>query len=394
LLLRPGITIQHSREESVATDSVRSDITCFIGVIPRARWPRGADVGDLLEKVVHAWEELATNPVSQLVDPVTLRGVMQFFENGGIEARVLALCVPSEEALLASDPASELCFAMMDRLRTDEEVGLLACPLLAYLPISYESNGRAIVRCQPFIEMLVAHCREMPNRFLVLDTPRGLHEEALVAWVRELRETLRENAAYCAIYYPWLMQGDAEFPPSGAVTGLFARVEHEHRPYGVHWPPANQVLKGVTHPAVQVRWREADGLIDEHINPILTQPTRGVVVWGARTLSSDPRWAHVNSRRIVSLITEQIRRDSEWAVFENQRPELWEIITRVVRGRLDQMWTAGLLTGEKAGSEYLVQCDAELNPPEVRDAGQVHVRVQLRPISTAEFIVVELRLGE
>jgi phage tail sheath protein FI len=149
----------------------------------------------------------------------------------------------------------------------------------------------------------------------------------------------------------------------------------------------------VTHPAVPIRWRESDVLLDRHINPILTQPSRGVVIWGARTLSRDPKWMHINSRRIVSMISEQLRRDSEWVVFEHQRPELWEIVKRQVRSRLDLLWGAGLLTGEKAGLEYEVQCDAQLNPPEVRDAGQVHVRVLIRPIQTAEFIVVELRLG-
>ena len=52
-----------------------------------------------------------------------------------------------------------------------------------------------------------------------------------------------------------------------------------------------------------------------------------------------------------------------------------------------------MLTGEQAGDEYLIKCDAELNPPEVRDAGHIHVRVRLRPVSTAEFIEVELQLG-
>jgi phage tail sheath protein FI len=64
-----------------------------------------------------------------------------------------------------------------------------------------------------------------------------------------------------------------------------------------------------------------------------------------------------------------------------------------VRGRLDEMWTAGMLTGDQAGLEYEVQCDAEINPPELVNAGQVHVKVTMRPISTTEFIVVELRLG-
>jgi phage tail sheath protein FI len=80
-------------------------------------------------------------------------------------------------------------------------------------------------------------------------------------------------------------------------------------------------------------------------------------------------------------------------VFEHNRPELWEIVARMVRSRLDRMWGAGLLTGDKAGLEYDVKCDAENNPLEVRNAGHVNVRVDIRPIATAETIVLELRLG-
>jgi hypothetical protein len=52
------------------------------------------------------------------------------------------------------------------------------------------------------------------------------------------------------------------------------------------------------------------------------------------------------------------------------------------------------LTGDRAGLEYDVKCDAELNPLEVRNAGLVNVKVVLRPISTTEHIVVEMRLGQ
>ena len=175
--------------------------------------------------------------------------------------------------------------------------------------------------------------------------------------------------------------------------GLFAKVELENAPFGVHWPPANRELQGVTHPAVPVQWRETEVFAQAHINPILSQPNRGIVVWGARTLSQDPRWVHINSRRIVSVIAEQLRRDAEWAVFEENSPNLWEAVARNARARLDALWSADLLTGGQRGTEYEVKCDGELNPPEIRDAGQVRVQVTLRPISTAEYIVIDLRLG-
>jgi phage tail sheath protein FI len=149
----------------------------------------------------------------------------------------------------------------------------------------------------------------------------------------------------------------------------------------------------VTHPMVSLQWREIGILTEHHINPILPQPSRGVVLWGARTLCVEPEWKHITARRIVSFIAEQLRRDNEWVMFESQKTELWEVLRRVVTTRLDSFWSAGLLTGGEAGTDYLVQCNAELNPPAVRDAGIVNIKVRLRPISTQEFIIVDLRLG-
>jgi len=391
--LRPGIIIQHAREVSNDPGYVRSDVTGFIGVVPKSRWPQTAMLGDFFEMSLASYAELLQNPARHFFDPATRRAVRAFFENGGRNCILFGLCIESEQDLMVDDPFDVLFHPLLDRLRGQEDIGLLCMPALAYLPIEVDGKGNPVVKCQPVIHLLLAHCHEMNNRFLILDTPRDLHELPLQRWMRQLREVAGPVASYGAIYYPWLNAGDEVFPPSGSVAGIYARLDKEHEPFGVRWPPANEVVRGVTHPHVPIRWGEAGDLTEAGINPILTQPARGVVVWGARTMSQDPRWLHINSRRIVSYVSEQLRRDAEWVVFEHQRPELWEIVTRMVRNRLDQLWKAGLLSGDQAGSQYLVQCDRELNPPEVRDAGQVNVRVLLRPISTTENIVVELRLG-
>ncbi len=390
--MRPGILIQHAREQRGDTDLVRSDVAGFVAVIPKRRWPPGANVGDFVDQPLTAFGELGHTQAAALVDPVTVRAVELFFANGGERCHVLGLCVESERDLVDESSFDRTFRSLFDHLRGEENLGLLAMPILAYLPIAADRNG-PVVPAMAVIHLMLDHCREMNNRFFIVDPPQDLHEHHLLKWVDTLRTSAGESASFGAIYYPWLMDGDETMPPSGAVAGIYARVEVEQAPFGMRWPPANQVLRGITHPAVEIRWREGDRFVDAHVNPILTQPARGVVIWGARTLSRDPRWVHINSRRIASVVAEQLRRDSEWVVFETQRPELWEIVARTVRTRLDQMWTAGLLTGEQAGTDYEVTCDAELNPPEVRDAGQVNVRVLMRPISTTEFIVVELRLG-
>jgi len=381
--MRPGILLQHAQSPPVDDTIVRSDVTGIIGAITRPKWPRGALRGDFVELVLSAWSDVSDATFRDMFDSATIRAVRAFFLNGGNTCHLLGVCVASEEDLLDPSPVDGAFRSLFDHLRGEENIGLLCMPLLAY----YSTASAAM------LQLLLAHCQEMTNRFAVIDAPRDLHDEPLFRWVSALRDGAGDAASYGAIYYPWLMDGEHTMPPSGSIAGLFARMEKEHSPYGIRWPPANQPLQGVTHLSIPLRWREADALTAAHINPILTQPLRGVIVWGARTLSREPRWQHINSRRIVSVISEQLRRDSDWVVFEHQRPELWSNITRSVLSRLNMLWNAGLLTGDKSGLQYDVQCDAELNPPGVRDAGQVHVRVQLRPISTTEHIVLDLRLG-
>lgn len=391
--MHPGIIVQHADEVVRETSTVRSDILGVVAVVTKARWPKGGGSGDFLELRVESLGQFERNKGKRLFDAAAQRAVRSFFENGGQICHIFGVLIENEQDLLTVEPKLSIFSALMDRLRGEEDIGLLSMPCLAYLPLTYE-GGLARVGGEGIWGMFLAHCNEMNNRFLIVDPPRDLHDQELKSWVGRFRKQYAKIAAFGAVYYPWLQQGDEEFPPSGAVAGVYARVENANRPFGVGVPPANEILRGITHPSVPLRFRETGDLSEHHINPIISQPARGVVVWGARTLSKEPNWIHINSRRIVSLICEQVRRDTEWAVFENQSPDLWSAITRIVRGRLDQIWGAGLLTGPAAGQEYLVKCDAETNPPDLREVGQVNVLVQLRPISTTEFILVELRLGD
>lgn len=372
---------------------MRSDITAFLSVVPRSRWPKGGSQGDLVQLPLESYADLQRIPGRVLFDAVTQRAVKAFFANGGVEARMIAVFVDSSRDLLTASIATPGMDSVLECLRGQEDIGLIAMPVLAYLPHMVEPGGKVRCGADAMIRLLLEHCREMNNRFLIIDAPQHLHDRPLRRWAKEMRRKLQGLESYGALYYPWIHSGDEVYPPSGAVAGLYARLENQHAPWGVYWPPANDVLRGVTHTQVELHYGETEELTESGINPIMIQPGRGVVVWGARTLSRDPRWMHINSRRIVCVISEQLRRDSAWAVFENQSHDLWKILERTVRHRMDAMWTKGLLAGSTAGDEYMIQCDEETNPIAVRDAGQVHVKVVMKPISTTEFIVVELRLG-
>lgn len=391
--MRPGISIQHTSLPSRTSGVVRCDIAAMIAFIPQDRWPEGASSGDFVELIARRLSDLQDHPLAYLYDPVTTRSVRCFFENGGDTVHLFAVCIDHLDDLKAPSSSDGPLLPLFDRLRTEEDIALVAVPSAALMRCEITRSGLVYSEADALYRLLLAHCREMVNRFLVIDAPRGLHAELLERWLSQLRGKDPHTDGFGAVYYPWLQRGDDLFPPSGAILGLYARVEREHAPSGVGWPPANLPLWGTTHTEVDLSWDEAGRVQDAGINPILVQPGRGVIVWGARTLSTDPRWTFVNSRRIVSMITEQLRRDNEWVVFETNNRSLWKIIERDVIVRLDQFWQAGILAGTRSQEEYSVECSESTNPLALRDAGQLNVQVALKPVGTTERILIDLRLG-
>lgn len=391
--MRPGIVVQHSTLPARARELVRCDVAGVIAFIPATSWPEGATAGDFVHLPLKRREELEDHPHRDRFDPAARRAVRSFFENGGVDLHLFGLCIQDLDDLRA--PSAEVGpFApLLHHLRAMDDVTLLCVPAAAWLRCEVSRTGEVRSEADALYELLLAHCHEMLNRFLILDAPRGLHGELLGRWVRALKSREPETRAFGAVYYPWLKAGDELFPPSGAVMGLYARSELEHAPFGVGWPPANQPLHGVTHTEVELDWAECGEAAEGGVNPIVVQPGRGVVVWGARTLSDDPTWRHINARRVVSLIAEQLRRDNEWAIFEPNDPALWKVIERDALVRLDQFWTAGLLAGPRSQAEYSVECSEATNPVDQREMGVLTVRVSLRPVGTTERILIDLRLG-
>jgi phage tail sheath protein FI len=366
--MRPGILIQHHSSPSRERELVRCDIAGVLSFLPRPHWPPEATAGDFLQITLRRWEEFADHPQRGLVDPAARRAT-----GSGLAEGVLA--------------------PLFERLRGEEEISLLCAPMLSWLRCEVSRVGRVTWLGDSLADELLAHCRMMNNRFLVLDAPRGLHGELLFRWFDEFRRREPETRAWGAVYYPWVMAGDELFAPSGALLGVYARMERERQPTGIAWPPANVSLRGVTHTEVEMDWSEIGNVAESGVNPLLVAPGRGVVVWGARTMSLDPAWTFINSRRIVSMVSEQLRRDNEWVIFEPNDTGLWKVVERDVMARLEQLWNAGLLSGARAMEEYSVECNRATNPLEVRDRGELRIEVKLKPVGTTEQILIDLRLG-
>ena len=117
---------------------------------------------------------------------------------------------------------------------------------------------------------------------------------------------------------------------------------------------------------------------------------RGIRIWGARTLSSDADWRYINVRRLFNFIEKSIETGSHWVVFEPNDLDLWQRVKRTITAFLTRVWRDGALFGTTPEEAFFVKCDAENNPPETRDAGQLIVEIGIAPVKPAEFVIFRI----
>ena len=171
------------------------------------------------------------------------------------------------------------------------------------------------------------------------------------------------------------------------MAGIYARSDTER---GVHKAPANEVVRGAIGVEKQITKSEQDILNPIGINCIRSFPGRGIRVWGARTLSSDPAWRYINVRRLFNFVEKSIQLGTQWVVFEPNDMDLWARIRRDITAFLTMVWRSGALFGATPSQAFYVKCDEETNPPEARDLGQVIIEIGIAPVKPAEFVIFRI----
>ncbi|MGW2960423.1 phage tail sheath subtilisin-like domain-containing protein [Streptomyces sp. NPDC001220] len=272
-------------------------------------------------------------------------------------------------------------------LEAVDEVSMVAVPDLM---AAYQRGAIDLEAVKAVQLGLIAHCELMGDRVAVIDPPPSLNARQIRVW---RQETAGYDSKYAALYYPWIKTFDPAsgqsrlVPPSGHVAGVWARNDAER---GVHKAPANEVIRGAVDLELQITRGEQDLLNPIGVNCIRAFPGRGIRIWGARTLSSDPAWRYLNIRRYFNYLEESILIGTQWVVFEPNDHNLWARIRRNISAFLVNEWRSGALFGQRPEEAYYVKCDEETNPPESVDVGRVICEIGIAPVKPAEFVIFRL----
>lgn len=265
-----------------------------------------------------------------------------------------------------------------------DEMDLLVAPDLVWC-LENSAGFKSVKDMEIVQQAMVAQCEEQKDRFAILDFPPGQNPRGAMQWRRLF------HTSFAAFYYPYVVTlggtDNKPMPPSGHVAGVYSRCDQE---MGVYRAPANEVMQGVVDLELFLHQPDIAMLNAEGVNCSQVFAQRGIRIWGGRTASGDPSLRHVNVRRTLAAITRALNVGLQWVVFENNGPDLWDVISRDVGFFLDDLWRQGYLRGESQDEAFYVRCDETVNTTQARDQGRLHVDVWMSPFRPAEFIGVRV----
>lgn len=182
-------------------------------------------------------------------------------------------------------------------------------------------------------------------------------------------------------------------PPSGAVAGVYAKVDRER---GVWKAPANVSLNSVVGPTVMIDNTTQDGLnVDteagKSINAIRAFSGKGTLIWGARTLDGNSNeWRYVPVRRFFNMVEESVKKSTYPFVFEPNDANTWVKVKGMIDNYLTILWRQGALAGAKPEHAFFVKIGLgqTMTAVDILE-GRLNVEIGMAAVRPAELIILK-----
>jgi hypothetical protein len=172
-------------------------------------------------------------------------------------------------------------------------------------------------------------------------------------------------------------------PLNGDIAGLCARTDYTNDAW---WSPGGLnrgQIKNVVKLAVSLDKTDRDNLYKNGVNPVVTFPGDGTVLFGDKTLLAKPSaFDRINVRRLFIVLEKAIATAAKYQLFEfndgftrAQFKNLVEPFLRDVQGR-------------RGITDFVVKCDDSNNTGEVIDRNEFVADIFIKPARSINFITL------
>lgn len=145
--------------------------------------------------------------------------------------------------------------------------------------------------------------------------------------------------------------------------------------------------RGVLRNAIKLAYSpnkgQRDELYTERVNPIVSFPGQGIILFGDKTaLGYASAFDRINVRRLFLTIEKVIGRSAKALLFaqndETSRSQFRNFVEPYLRN----------IQGRRGVTDFLVKCDSSNNTPETVDRGEFYAEIYIKPTRTINFITI------
>jgi phage tail sheath protein FI len=170
-------------------------------------------------------------------------------------------------------------------------------------------------------------------------------------------------------------------PLCGDIAGLCARTDQDRDP----WYSPGGLNRGIIKNVVKLAWNpnktDRDGLYVKGINPIVTFPGEGTILFGDKTLLARPSaFDRINVRRLFIVLEKAIARAARSSLFEFN-----DTFTRAQFVNLVEPFLRDV-QGRRGIYDFRVVCDETNNTGEVIDRNEFIGDIYIKPARSINFI--------
>ncbi|WLW37203.1 tail sheath monomer [Synechococcus phage S-RS29] len=172
-------------------------------------------------------------------------------------------------------------------------------------------------------------------------------------------------------------------PCNGDVAGLCLQTTEVSEPW---FSPAG-FQRGVLRNAIKLAYSpnktQRDRLYAARVNPVVSFPGQGVVLFGDKTaLGFASAFDRINVRRLFLTIERVISGAAKSQLFEQNDESQRSLFLNIVEPYLRDV------QGRRGVTDFLVKCDSQNNPPEAVDRGEFYAEIFVKPTRTINYITL------
>lgn len=201
------------------------------------------------------------------------------------------------------------------------------------------------------------------------------------------KDSIGRSTSYGVMDSGWKYQFDKYnnvyrwVPLNGDIAGLCARTEYQRDAW---FSPAG-FNRGQIKNVVRLAWNpdksSRNDLYKNGINPVVTFPGEGTVLFGDKTMLAKPSaFDRINVRRLFIVLEKAISRAAKYSLFEFNdeftRAQFVSLVEPYLRD----------VQGRRGIYDYRVVCDTSNNTPEVIDRNEFVGDIYIKPAKSINFI--------